>query len=764
MPAIGAAAWIGGLAGLLGPPVGVGITLAIAAAALWWARPRLPRPWWRFCAAVVVVVGSVAAVAMIRVGEVAGSPVTALGARSSSVTATMVVSGDPRISRGRYSDLVVLRARMVQVSTRAASYQLSTPVLVLGGESWTEVALGSTVRASGRLEAAEGEDLAAVLRATGDPRPVAPPRWWWRGAEVVRASLSRSVADLPDHQRALVPALVVGDDSRLDDQLAEDFKTTGLTHLLAVSGTNLTLLVGFLLWIARWAGVRGRASYVVGAFGIIGFILLARPEPSVLRAAVMGAVGLVALGPAGSRSAGRALGVAVTALLLIDPWLAMSPGFALSALATAGIVFWAPGWRDALAAWLPGWAAEAVAVPAAAQWACTPIVAALSGQVSLVAVGANLFAAPVVGPATVLGLGGGLVGLVWGWAGGVIGRLAGWCVAWIVTVAHHGASVPLPAVGWGTGPLALALLSVLSVLALVAAPRLLRRRFVGVLLCVGLVMTVLVRPSLWGWLPQHGWPPEGWVIVACDVGQGDAVLLNAGRGRAVVIDAGPDPASVDRCLTRLRVDRIPLVVLTHYHADHVTGLPGVLDGRAVGRIEVTPLTDPPEAARQVADQARSAGLEPVLVPYGAVEHYGEVTVRAVWPPPDQPTVGPGDGSTANDASVVLVAEVRGIRLLLTGDLEPNGQEAVARELPGLTVDILKVPHHGSPSQDLPFLTSLHARVALISVGADNDYGHPAARTVDALTAAGARVLRTDLGGDLAVVERNGQLYTVTSRR
>ena len=229
--------------------------------------------------------------------------------------------------------------------------------------------------------------------------PVARPDLWWRAAEAVRASLRASVAHRPDDQRALVPALVVGDDSDLDPRLAEDFRATGMTHLLAVSGTNLTLVVGFLLVLGRWCGVRGRGHYVVGALGIVGFVLLARTEPSVVRAAAMGAVGAGRDGrrrpPA--RAPGRS-GVAVVVLLLLDPGLALTVGFALSAVATAGILLVAPGLRDALARWLPRWVAEAVAVPLAAQLACTPLVAAISGQVSLVAVAANLAAAPAVGP------------------------------------------------------------------------------------------------------------------------------------------------------------------------------------------------------------------------------------------------------------------------------------------------------------------------------------------------------------------------------
>jgi competence protein ComEC len=478
----------------------------------------------------------------------------------------------------------------------------------------------------------------------------------------------------------------------------------------------------------------------------------------VLRAAVMGSVALVALGSNGRQRGSRALGLAVVVLLLlVQPFLATSLGFALSVLATAGILLLGPAWRDALARWLPRSLAEAVAVPAAAQLACTPLVAAISGQVSLVAVLANLLVAPAVGPATVLGLAGALAGLAWPAAGAVAGTLAAWCVAWIVLVARRGAALPAAALDWGTGVLPLVLLTALTVGVALLGPRLLRRRWTGLACCTLLVAGALVRP------PTPGWPPRGWVLVACDVGQGDALVLRAGAGSGVVVDAGPDPVAVDRCLTRLGIVAIPLLVLTHFHADHVDGIAGVLGGRLVGAVETTRLADPPAGVREVDAAAAGDRLVPSAAVYGTTRSVGDVTVQVLWPLPDSPTVGPGDGSTANEASVVLLAEVRGVRLLLTGDVEPAGQAVLARILPGLHVDVLKVPHHGSRYQDLDFLRSLDARVALVSVGADNDYGHPSPRTLLPLARAGTRVLRTDRDGDLAVVVRDGDLRTVTSR-
>jgi competence protein ComEC len=762
MPLLGAAAWLGGLAVQVlsgtGKVAAAGIVAGVVSAGcVAWTRGGVTRRTALTAAGVLLVGVAAACVGLVRQAQVARGPTAVLAGDGATVEVQGTVTSDPRQIRGRFGDQVLVRMEVRRLAGRGTSYDLAAPVLVIADPSWRHTPLGATVRASGRLSPADGADLAAVLGARGPPDLVAEPDVWWRGADAVRTSLRESVAGRPADQRALVPALVDGDDAAVDPALAEDFRATGLTHLLAVSGTNLTLVVGFLMVLARWTGVRGRWLYAVGACGIAGFVLLARTEPSVLRAAVMGSVGLVAMGANGRQRGSRALGVAVVCLLLVDPPLATSMGFALSVLATAGILLLAPGWRDALSRWLPRWLAEAVAVPATAQLACTPLVAALSGQVSLVAVGTNLAVAPAVGPATVLGLGGGLLGLVAPWAGRVAGTLAAWCVAWIVLVARQGAGLPAAAVDWGTGVVPLVVLTLVSVGIAMAAPHLLRRRPTGIGCCLLLVLAVLVRP------PTPGWPPDGWLMVACDVGQGDALVLRAGRGAGVVVDAGPDPAAVDACLDRLELTSAPLVVLTHFHADHVDGLAGVVEGRRVGAIETTPLADPPDGVAKVAEVARGIGLVPARAPYGVTRTVGDLTLQVLWPTADAPTVGPGDGSTANDASVVLLAEVRGVRLLLSGDIEPEGQAALARAFPGLEVDVLKVPHHGSRYQDLDLLASLGARLALVSVGADNDYGHPAADTLAALAGTGARVLRTDVDGDLVVVERDGRLAAVTRR-
>ncbi|WGY03894.1 ComEC/Rec2 family competence protein [Nocardioides sp. QY071] len=764
MPALGAAAWLGGIAAQQSGRIAYA-GLAGLGLLVWVLAPRLPPGGLRLLLATLVIAGAATTGTVLRHDAVRASPLHDLAAERATADLVGTVVSDPRQITGRAGPQVVVRLRAREVTSRGHRLRTGGSIVVIGTPGWTTAELGSRVIAEGRLAASDDPGTAALLTGARDPVRIRGPDPWWRASAAVRTSIRRAVAHRPPDQAGLVPALVDGDDAGLPDAVERDFRTTGLTHLTAVSGTNLTLVVGSLLLLARAAGVRRRWLAVVGLAGIVGFVLLARTEPSVLRAAVMGTVGLFAFGPDGRRRGLRALGVAVAGLVLVQPDLAVAAGFALSVLATAGIVLLGPPLARSLARWLPRGVAEAVAVPTAAQLACTPVIAGLSGQVSLVAIGANLLAGPAVGPATVLGLTGGLVGLVWPWAGRWCGTAAGWSVGWIIAVAEHAAALPGAAIGWGSGTLAVGALAVLCLLLGIALPRLVRYRAAGAALVALLLLVVLGVPGrLWS-AASGAWPPPGWVLVACDVGQGDALALAVGRRSAIVVDAGPDPRAVDRCLDRLGVEQVPLLVLTHFHADHVDGIAGVLDGRSVAAVETTALADPPGGVRLVRRAAAAAGVPVATAAYGLTRRIGEATLQVLHPElPGAMVDGPGDGSTANDASVVLLVEVAGVRLLLTGDLEPPGQAEVAGLVGDLDIDVLKVPHHGSSHQDLDWLTDLRPEVALVSVGADNDYGHPSPEVVRGLEAAGAEVLRTDRDGDIAVVGDSSGGVRATTRQ
>lgn len=713
--------------------------------------------------ALLAVVSGIGFAAALEVHSLRSGPLAELAGQSAAVSTVVRVAGDPSLRRtagSRRPPYVVVRVVVEEVTGRGRTYRLRSPVLLIGSPEWMQVRFGQRVRASGRLaEVQPGDDVAAVLSSRAPPRPLAEPAWWLRVAERVRAGLRASVEPEPEAVRGLVPALVMGDDAGLPPELVEDFQTTGLTHLSAVSGTNLTLLLAFVVPLARLLGVRARGLMVVGLATVVVFVVLARPQPSVLRAAAMGLVALAAITSGGTRRGVRSLSAAVLALLLLDISLARSIGFALSVLATAGIVLVAPGWRDAMMAWMPRWMAEAVACPLAAQLACTPVVAWLSGEVSLVAVGANLLAGPAVGPATVVGFGASGIALL----SADLARLAGWVAAWparwIILVATEGADLPGATSRWPVTLAGIGLLVALCVILTIGLHRLLARP-IAMLLCVCLLVVVVLRP-----IRSIGWPPDDWVLIACDVGQGDGLVLRAGPGAAVVVDTGPDPPAMDRCLDQLGVRRVPLVVLSHFHADHAGGLAAVFDGREVGEIEISPYLSPPAEVARVRDLAATHGVPVRNVRYRERRTAGALAWTVLWPSRVPAlAVSSGPGSPENNASIAMLVEVAGLRILLTGDLEPESQRAVLASGADVRADVLKVAHHGSARQDPAFVAATGARLAVISAGLDNDYGHPAPRTLDLLRRQGMRVIRTDLGGSVAVIGRGNDLSVAAERR
>ncbi|MGW7281445.1 ComEC/Rec2 family competence protein [Streptomyces sp. NPDC054844] len=632
-----------------------------------------------------------------------------------------------------------------------------------------------------------GDRIAAVLRVRGGreaPEVVAGPSGAQRLAGRLRAGLRQATGGLPADARALLPGLVVGDTSRITPELEEAFKETDLAHTLAVSGANFTIVLALLLGppglaqrserrgLAPRLGISLRTTALLGGVLALAFVVVCRPDPSVLRAAACGAVALLALATGRRRSLLPALATAVLLLVLYDPGLARSYGFLLSVLATGALLTLAPRWSEALRRRrVPPRLAEALAAAGAAQALCAPVVAVLSARVSLVGVPCNLLVEFAVAPATVLGFAALATapvampvaeGLAW---------CGGWPAEWIAGIARTGAALPGAGVDWPGSWAGAALLALVTVGVLLVGRRLLRHPWwCGV--CAVLLVLAVVRPPPLARVIT-GWPPPGWRMVMCDVGQGDAMVLAAGEGAGVVVDTGPDPALVDHCLRSLGITRVPLVVLTHFHADHVAGLPGVLRGRSVGAIETTALEEPADQAESVRRQAAARRIPLRHASAGEERRSGPLSWQVVWPPPAPPEVPPpappkvpppGPPATAapvfptstegpNDASVTLLVRTAGLRLLLLGDLEPPAQRELARSPAGAAlegVDVLKVAHHGSAHQDAGLIRKVAPRLALISCGEDNTYGHPAPGTVEALHARGATVLRTDRDGALAV--------------
>ncbi|MFF1722189.1 ComEC/Rec2 family competence protein [Streptomyces sviceus] len=763
-------------------------------------------------AAVLLCVAAAAASAGLHGADLRRGPVPALARQYATVTAEVQVTSDPRLTRPRITGdhaaptAVVIGAEVRRVETADGRVVATrAPVLLIvdaraGAGSGTQVGAagrpGSGGVTSGPTPAVEGparspwlgllpstrvrvtaraapalmggDRVAAVLRVRdrGGPEVVGEASGTQRFAGRLRAGLREATDGLPADARALLPGLVVGDTARITPELDEAFKETDLAHTLAVSGSNLTILLALLIGppglaqlverrgLAPRLGVSLRATALLGGGLTLGFVVVCRPDPSVLRAAACGAVALLALATGRRRSLIPALATAVLLLVLYDPWLARSYGFLLSVLATGALLTLAPRWSLVLRRRrVPPRLAEALAAAAAAQALCAPVVAVLSARVSLVAVPCNLLVEFAVAPATVLGFAALATAPVAMPVAKALAWCASWPAGWIADVARTGASLPGGGVDWPGSWTGAGLLALLTGILLLVGRRLLRHPWWCAGCAMVFVLAVVQPPPLARVIT--GWPPPGWRLAMCDVGQGDAMVLSAGEATGVVVDAGPDPALVDGCLRTLGITKVPLVVLTHFHADHVAGLAGVLRGRSVGAIETTGLEEPVDQAESVLREAAARRIPVTRAVAGEERRTGALTWQVLWPPADPAAVA-SDGP--NDASVTLLVRSAGLRFLLLGDLEPPAQQALLRSPAGARlagVDVLKVAHHGSAYQDPELIRRAAPRLALISVGADNSYGHPAPGTVAALRAGGAVVLRTDRDGALAVAGRGG---------
>ena len=572
-----------------------------------------------------------------------------------------------------------------------------------------------------------------------------------RISDRLRAHVAEAIAPgLASERRAVLAGIVLGEDEGLDDELQDDFKASGLYHLLAVSGQNITYLALGVLGLAWLLGIPRLLGEVAAIAAIAGYVLAVGWQPSVVRAGVAGALASLAWLLSRPRDRWHFLALGALVLLAWTPASLFEPGFQLSFAAVAAIfVFLAP-LRRALEGYpMTDWLRDALAVSTACGAATAPILWLQFGTVPVYSLPANVLVTLAIGPLLGIALVGSLVAPLAPSVALALAWLNGWLAAYVAACARVVGGLPFAEVGSG---LAVAIL-LGAPLGLFGLTRLPKRERRGAVLCAAALAPALLA---WQLLPASTPPPpDGLRISFLDVGQGDAILLQVAQG-AILVDQGPPEGRVEEQLRELGVRRLAALVLTHPQRDHVGGAEAVLREVAVDRVLDPRLSATGPEQRAALAEAVERGVPVVETRAGDAFRLGQLRLRVLWP--DR------SGATSEDPNrlaIVLLATYGSIDALLTADAETD----VTARLLARRVEVLKVAHHGSADEGLVReLRELRPDVAVISCGRGNDYGHPAPSTLAALRAdPRLSVYRTDEDGRI-VLDSDGRQLTVRTER
>ena len=630
--------------------------------------------------------------------------------------------------------------------------------------------------------------VAGTLRARSlqvEPGPLVPVE----ALETVRRGAADLLARvLPEPEAGLAAGILIGLRDRVDRDLAADFTTAGVSHVVAISGWNIAIVAAAVGALGGALGRRRRS--VLTMLAIVAYVVVSGASPSVVRAAAMAGVVLLARESGRAGRAAAALGWAVTALLVADPSLIGDAGFQLSSLATAGLIAWATPLGEQVGRLaggrLPAWLPEALGVSLAAQAATLPVVLATFGRLALIAPVANLFIVPVVPIAMAAGalafVGGLLLPL--GAPHVVVSILAipGWlALTAMVGIARVAADVPYasatldPPSNIAFALAAAVLLGLLerrrrsarrgrpnpdagapasatgpipsmagSRLGLPRPPSLPRPARATRVALVALASTIVVTAAV---VVER--PGGRAAVTVLDVGQGDAILVEGSRGGRLLVDGGPDPDRLLIELDRLIPPwdrRIDAVILTHPHEDHVAGLALLLRRYRVAHTFEPGMLGPGPGYAAWLAEFDGGGPSRAVLAAGDRLAVDDVELDVLWPRPGSVPREPTDtGTGINNVSIVLLGTVAGRRFLLTGDIEEEVDPELLDHIGH--VDLLKVAHHGSRTASTDaFLDVVRPAVAVASAGAGNPYGHPAPATIERLIDRGAHVFRTDRDG------------------
>jgi competence protein ComEC len=712
----------------------------------------------------------------------AGRPGPALAAAAAALSGSALA--DARLSAIDHTDLrpslgrtVAVRAVALEEPRRSPSGLRSARVRLLGGPGrgeqvlvrlgggrfprlgvprWPAIGVGSIVVLRGRLEPlAPWERFQARrgVHASLEPASIAATGAARGGAagalDRARGRAERAIArGLDPAEAALLRGMVLGEDERIAEPVREDFRRSGLAHLLAVSGQNVMLLAALALPLASLLGLPLRSRLLAVLAAVAVYVPLAGGGPSIQRAGVMGAAGLIAALAGRPTSRVYALLLAAAVTLAANPHAAADPGWQLSFAAVMALLAWAAPLAEALRARrCPRPLAEAAAITIAATAGTAPLMALDFGRLSLVSLPANLVAAPAVAPVMWLGMAATAAAQLSGPLGALLAGLATLPLAYVEWVAHATAGLPHAVVPVRVGGAAGVALCYAAMG--VAIRRRAVRRTIPALAALAAAVALLLRPAS----PA---PPHGLAVSFLDVGQGDATLVQHGA-RAVLVDGGPPDGPILARLRRAGVSDIDVLVVTHAQLDHEGGIPAVLAHHRVGLLLDGAAGSPAPAHRALLRLARARGVRVLAPDAGELLRAGPLAIRVLWPHREPAALHAG--ADPNQRAVVARVSDGAFDLLLTADAE---SDVTAPLEPG-PVEALKVAHHGSADPGLgALLRRLRPEVAAIEVGRRNPYGHPDPTTLRQLRAV-PHVYRTDRDGTIVLTVEGGRLRVRTGR-
>ena len=655
---------------------------------------------------------------------------------------------------------------ILTANVSGTNQQLHAKGILRGDESLSKLQRGGTYRCQLTLSPTPMGDRAGFKARCKDlPILVSAPSVSNQVVLALRKSFLASLRGVDSDSIGLVAGLAIGDVSKISDGLKQQMKLVSLTHLTAVSGANCAIVLAMFYFVVRRFGGGRWVRLAVGLGALSGYVFLVGAQPSVLRAAVMAGAVLVGISLGRKTSPMSALGLSVIVLLVADPWLAIDYGFALSVVATVGLLVLTEPISLKLQKQLPKSVALALAVAISAQIYCLPILLQLQPGLATYSLPANFLAAPLVAPITVFGIVACMVAWMFPWLAAGLTYLAS-IPAWLITqIVQAFANSNNATLGWPTG-VAGAIIATCVILAstlwLKAEPSSLKN--------LGLVTLVVISAASFGSIAVNlirssQWPISDWSITSCDVGQGDATVIRS-RGRYALIDVGREDRKVDECLDRLGVSKIDLLVLTHFDLDHIGGLRGAIGGREVGITMVSPFKDERWGATGTNQYLAQSGISVIQAEKGMSGGIGDIEWQVLAP--NRNAAGAED---SNDASIVMLWRASQFNVLTMADVGEKGQMRLASDNRWWSDPqihrvplILKVSHHGSADQFAELIEELEPDLSLISVGQRNSYGHPTQRTLGLLASTGSAVYRTDQLGSISVASRNGALVLSNSAR